>query len=191
MILGVITQSNGKVAISGMPPRVMLRSFPGVTGYVPQEISILESTISENVAFYNEIDEEKVHQALVDAQLSNLISELPEGINTFIGERGTRLSGGQRQRLGIARALYTNPKLLILDEATSALDAKTESEIAKTLKSLRGSKTLIVIAHRLSTVKDADRIIYIDKGEILADGSFNLVRKKVPNFDVQAKLLKL
>lgn len=191
LILGVITQSNGKVAISGMPPRVMLRSFPGVTGYVPQEISILESTISENVAFYNKIDEEKVHQALANAQLSNLISELPEGINTFIGERGTRLSGGQRQRLGIARALYTNPKLLILDEATSALDAKTESEIAKTLKSLRGSKTLIVIAHRLSTVKDADRIIYIDKGEILADGSFNLVRKKVPNFDIQAKLLKL
>ena len=112
-------------------------------------------------------------------------------MNTFIGERGTNLSGGQRQRLGIARALYTKPKLLVLDEATSALDGQTEAEISDSIQGLRGEVTLVVIAHRLSTIKNADRIYFFDEGRLAAVGTFDEVRRKIKDFDSQAKLMGL
>jgi ABC-type bacteriocin/lantibiotic exporter with double-glycine peptidase domain len=125
------------------------------------------------------------------ANLQEFVGSLPEGIGTEVGERGTKISGGQRQRLGIARALFTKPKLLVLDEATSALDAESEASIAKAIEALRGNTTVIMIAHRLSTVRDADLIVYMEKGKILATGTFEKVRRQVPDFDVQARLFGL
>jgi ABC-type bacteriocin/lantibiotic exporter with double-glycine peptidase domain len=113
------------------------------------------------------------------------------GLETQVGERGTRMSGGQRQRLGIARALFTKPKLLVLDEATSALDGETEAAISQAIQELRGNVTVIMIAHRLSTVRNADSVIYMDKGKVIAIGTFEEVRAKVPDFDRQAKLMGL
>ena len=110
---------------------------------------------------------------------------------TKVGERGHKLSGGQRQRLGIARALFTKPKLLVLDEATSALDGETEADIAQAIKSLKGSTTVLLIAHRLSSVRNADAVIFMENGKILASGTFEAVRKIAPNFDKQANLMGL
>jgi ABC-type bacteriocin/lantibiotic exporter with double-glycine peptidase domain len=133
----------------------------------------------------------KIKNALSKAGLGNLIDDLPNGLDTILGDNGFKLSGGQRQRIGIARALYTSPSLLVMDEATSALDASTEAEITKTLLELKQEITLITIAHRLSTVRDADRVFYLDKGRIEADGTFEEVRGKGPNFDKQANLMGL
>jgi ATP-binding cassette, subfamily B, bacterial PglK len=125
------------------------------------------------------------------SQLDEFVGNLPNNVSASIDDRGTNLSGGQRQRLGIARAVFTNPKILVLDEATAALDAETESNITESISSLHGKVTLIVIAHRLSTVLKADRVIYLDKGKIVAIGTFDYVRESVPNFDQQAKLMGL
>ena len=191
LILGVINPLSGSILISGMVPQKVFKLFKGKVGYVPQEVHILDGTIAENVSFYETPDYKEIDVAIRNAQLQQLVEELPEKLDTYIGEKGTRLSGGQRQRIGIARALYTDPELIILDEATSALDGNTEAEISKTLHSLKGKKTLVVIAHRLSTVKDADKVVYIDGGKIIAQGTFDEVRSAVPDFDKQAKLLRL
>jgi ABC-type multidrug transport system fused ATPase/permease subunit len=135
--------------------------------------------------------EEQVTTALESAHLKDFITTLPHGIHTDVGERGTKLSGGQRQRLGIARALFTNPKLLILDEATSSLDSETELNIAETIQELKGAVTVITIAHRLSTIRNADRIFYMSEGKILASGTFDQVRLAIPDFDLQARLMGL
>jgi len=123
--------------------------------------------------------------------MEDYVKSLPLRLETQVGERGTRMSGGQRQRLGIARALFTKPKLLVLDEATSALDGETESAISQAIQNLRGSVTVIMIAHRLSTVRNADSVIYMDKGKIISVGTFEEVRSSVPDFDRQAKLMGL
>jgi ABC-type multidrug transport system fused ATPase/permease subunit len=117
------------------------------------------------------------------------VKSLPQGIDTHVGEFGNQLSGGQRQRLGIARALFTSPKLLILDEATSALDGETEALISQTIKELKGKCTVILIAHRLSSVMNADKVVYMDGGKIAAEGTFSEVRKLAPDFEKQAKLM--
>ena len=135
--------------------------------------------------------DEKIQQALSKSGMGNLINDLPNGLDTVLGDNGFKLSGGQRQRIGIARALYTSPSLLVMDEATSALDASTEDEITKTLLELQQEITLITIAHRLSTVRNADRVFYLDNGRIEAEGTFEEVRTKVPNFDKQANLMGL
>ncbi len=191
LMLGVIKPHKGEIYISGENPERIYNSQKGKVGYVPQEVYLIDGSIEENICFFERPDINKIQQAIKNSQLETLIGELPKGLKTKIGERGTRLSGGQRQRLGIARALYTQPELLILDEATSALDGKTESEISKTIHSLKGKKTVIVIAHRLSTVQDADSIVYIDKGKVIAQGTFQEVRELVPDFDKQAKLMNL
>jgi ABC-type bacteriocin/lantibiotic exporter with double-glycine peptidase domain len=134
---------------------------------------------------------ENVKNALQLAHLNSHVQNQPANLYTLIGERGTSLSGGQRQRLGIARALYTKPKLLVLDEATSALDGQTEADISNSIQGLRGEVTLLVIAHRLSTIKNADRIYYLENGRLVATGSFDEVRDQIPNFDQQAKLMGL
>ena len=129
--------------------------------------------------------------AIERAQLSDFVSSYPEGIYAEIGESGSTISGGQRQRLGIARALYTNPRIMILDEATSSLDAVTEHAITSAIKGLKGSVTLIVVAHRLSTIQDADTVVYLSDGQLVAQGSFEEVRRSVPDFEEQAQVMGL
>jgi ABC-type multidrug transport system fused ATPase/permease subunit len=170
------------------------KKWPGAIGYVPQEVVLRAGSITSNVSsgFENiDPDSELVSDAIDMAQLSQFVLSLPDGVQTNVGERGSKISGGQRQRIGIARALFTKPKLLVLDEATSALDGQTESEISDAIHGLKGKVTLILIAHRLSTVMSADQIIYLDAGRIRAQGTFDEVRAAVPDFDKQAKLMGL
>jgi ABC-type multidrug transport system fused ATPase/permease subunit len=192
LLLGVISPDMGQISISGCSPSVAIKKWPGAIAYVPQTVNLSNSTILDNVTlgFQKDfVEEGRVIEALSKASIdSNLLKALG-GIQGFVGENGEKLSGGQRQRIGIARALFTNPKLLILDEATSALDGTTEEEISLALASLEYSPTLLVVAHRLSTVKRADRIVYFENGEIKAQGSFEEVRRLVPEFDRQAKLM--
>ena len=132
-----------------------------------------------------------VINALRIAHLDEFVQTLPNGIDTEVGERGAKISGGQRQRLGIARAMFTQPHLLVLDEATSALDGETEASISDSIQSLKGSVTVVMIAHRLSTVRNADQVIYMSAGKVVATGTFDEVRSLVPDFDRQAKLMGL
>ena len=194
LFLGLLDPEYGSVFISGEKPEVAIVRWPGAISYVPQDVVIVNGTIRENVGlgFNSEnVNEELVWDALKAAQLESYVSDLPMGLETQVGERGTRMSGGQRQRLGIARALFTKPKLLVLDEATSALDGETEAAISQAIQELRGNVTVIMIAHRLSTVRNADSVIYMDKGKVIANGTFEEVRVKVPDFDRQAKLMGL
>ena len=140
-----------------------------IIGYVGQEIFLIDDSIVANIAFgieANQIDTKALNHAIDSSELSDLIKELPEGINSTVGERGVQLSGGQRQRIGIARALYRNPQILIFDEATASLDNKTEKAVIKSINNLSGDKTIIMIAHRLSTLSNCDRILEIKKGKI-------------------------
>ena len=137
------------------------------------------------------IPEAAIWNALKLAQLDEMVLKLPAGLDSQVGDRGAKLSGGQRQRLGIARALLTKPRLLVLDEATSSLDGETEANIAEALSSLEGEVTVILIAHRLSSVRNSKNVIYLHEGRVLCQGSFDEVRKQVPDFDKQAKLMGL
>jgi ABC-type multidrug transport system fused ATPase/permease subunit len=194
LILGLLEPESGTVLISDMKPLDAIVKWPGAISYVPQDVVISNGTIRENVGlgFKSEfVSEELVWEALRAAQMEDYVKSLPLRLETQVGERGTRMSGGQRQRLGIARALFTKPKLLVLDEATSALDGETESAISQAIQNLRGSVTVIMIAHRLSTVRNADSVIYMDKGKIISVGTFEEVRSSVPDFDRQARLMGL
>jgi ATP-binding cassette, subfamily B, bacterial PglK len=185
LILGVIPPSEGQIFISSLNSRDAISKWPGKISYVPQEVYISNSNIRRNVALGlsdEEIDNSRVQSALRKAQLEEFAEDSASGLELEVGERGSKLSGGQRQRLGIARALYSDPKLLVLDEATSALDGETEAEITSTLLGLKGEITLIVIAHRLSTIKEADHVIYLHDGEILSQGKFADVSAKVEAF---------
>jgi len=185
LILGVLEPTHGEALLSNIPPSVALRSFTGRISYVPQDVLIIDGTIKSNVALgypEEEVSDDQVWESLRAAHLDNFVSQLPEGILHVIGERGTNLSGGQRQRLGLARGLFTKPKILVLDEATSALDGQTEAGITEMLLGLRGSITLIVIAHRLSTIRDAERILYLKGGVVAAEGSFAEVENLIPEF---------
>jgi ABC-type multidrug transport system fused ATPase/permease subunit len=191
LLLGVLNTKHETISISGVDAGESIKKWPGAIGYVPQDSNFINGTVKENVCFgydATEVPDEHVIKVLRAAQLEDILN-LPEGINTFIGEQGSKLSGGQRQRLGIARALFTNPRLLILDEATSALDANTEAKLTEYLESLKGSLTLIVIAHRLSTVRSADRILYLEKGKVLGVGSFEELRNGLPEFNAQASAM--
>jgi ABC-type multidrug transport system fused ATPase/permease subunit len=194
VILGVIDTQYGSVTISDMKPLDAILTWPGAIAYVPQDVIISNSTVSENVTMGYEtsaIPENAIWEALKLAQLDEMVRGLPDGLNALVGDRGTKLSGGQRQRLGIARALLTKPKLLVLDEATSSLDGETEANIAEALSSLEGEVTVILIAHRLSSVRNSKKVIYLHEGRILCQGPFEFVRNQVPDFDKQAKLMGL
>ncbi len=194
IFLGVLPLDSGTVAISGLTPRESIERWPGAMAYVPQDVLIVSGSIRENVALGYPLEvgtDELVLSAVEIAQLHKFVHDSPMGLDSDVGERGFKLSGGQRQRLGIARALFTKPKLLVLDEATSALDAETEASISTAINELRGSTTIFMIAHRLSTVRNADLVVYLDAGKVVATGTFEEVRKVVPNFERQAKLMGL
>ncbi len=194
LLLGVIDADSGTVTISGVTPRQAVERWPGAIAYVPQLVGLTEGTIRENVALglpILAIDDDMVWEALERAHLADFLRQTREGLDTVVGERGVRLSGGQRQRLGIARALYTRPRLLVLDEATSALDAETEQAITETLQELEGEVTTVTIAHRLATIRFADQVLFLRDGIIEARGSFDEVRSSTPDFDRQAQLLGL
>jgi ABC-type multidrug transport system fused ATPase/permease subunit len=191
VILGVLEPDSGVVLMQGHAPLSAVRLWPGAIGYVPQDVMISNGTIRQNVCLgyaINEVSDRDIWQALEVAQLAEFIRELPEGLDTPVGDRGTKLSGGQRQRLGIARAMFTKPKLLVLDEATSSLDGTTEANISEAVHNLKGGVTVVMIAHRLSTVKESDVIHYLANGHLVMSGTFEELRRDIPEFGKQAKL---
>ena len=193
-LLGVLEPNTGLIKISGLSPKQSIAKWPGAISYVPQDINTFDGTVRTNVSlgYPKELaSDEMVWEAVNFAELGDVVKELPNSLDTEIGERGIKLSGGQRQRLGIARALFSKPQLLVLDEATSSLDSETELKISKAIQNLRGKVTVVIIAHRLSTVRKADKVYYLEDGKIKASGSFEEVRKMSPEFDQQAKLLGL
>lgn len=194
LLLGIIQPSEGEILISGEKPLEAISKWPGAIGYVPQDVMISNGTFSDNVSLgfpKKNVSNTLIWGALEVAQLTIFVESLPNQLETPVGDRGTKISGGQRQRLGIARAMFTNPKLLVLDEATSSLDGETESQISDAIQHMKGRRTVIMIAHRLSTVREADLVIYLEAGQIKASGTFEEVRSQVTNFDHQATLMGL
>ena len=194
VLLGVLSPDQGLVSISGLSPLDAIAKWPGAISYVPQDVSISNGTIRENVALGYPIEmatDELVQSALEVAHLDKFVAGLPLQLDTAVGERGAKISGGQRQRIGIARAMFTKPLLLVLDEATSSLDGETEANISDSIQGLKGSVTVVMIAHRLSTVRNADLVVYMDSGKILATGTFEEVRNTIEDFDKQAQLMGL
>ena len=174
ILLGLLEPNSGKVLVDGSDIHDDLRGWQDQIGYVPQSIFLTDDTLRRNVAFglpKDKIDDDAVKSAIRSAQLEEFVASLPDGLETVVGERGVRLSGGQRQRIGIARALYNNPDVLVLDEATSSLDTETEHGVMQAVQALQGDKTVIIVAHRLATVKKADRIVVMDHGRIVAEGT--------------------
>lgn len=177
-ILGLLTPDRGTIKIDGIDIQKNLRGWQDQIGYVPQSIYLTDDTLRRNVAFglpNDQIDEASVWRAVRSAQLEQFVNELPLGLDTVVGERGVRLSGGQRQRIGIARALYHDPQVLVLDEATSSLDTATERDVMDAVRALHGDKTILIVAHRLSTVEHCDRLFRLEKGEIVAEGETAVV----------------
>jgi len=192
LIIGVLEPEVGEVRISNLKIKDVSRLFPGSVSYVPQEIFIANGTIRSNVCLgFDPVDisDECIWEALKSAELDDVVNKLPKKLDGVVGDSGSKLSGGQRQRLGIARAMITKPQVLILDEATSSLDSQTEQNITESILKMGGKVTVIVIAHRLSTVKSADIVAYLEDGKLKSVGSFEKVRHDVPDFDKQAKLL--
>jgi ABC-type multidrug transport system fused ATPase/permease subunit len=192
LILGILSPQSGNVRISNHAPREAIQIWPGAIAYVPQNISVANGSIRSNIELgYPSLSENESHlaHAISTAHLEPVISKLPLGWNSLVGEKGSKLSGGERQRLGIARAVFTNPRLLVLDEATSSLDSETEQIVSESITQLRGNVTILVVAHRLSTVQSADLVLYVSEGKVVASGSFEELRAQVPDFDNQAKLM--
>ena len=181
IILGLLTPASGTVKIDGTDIQTNLRGWQDQIGYVPQSIYLTDDTLRRNVAFglpNEQIDEASVWRAIHAAQLEQFINDLPQGLDTLVGERGVRLSGGQRQRIGIARALYHDPPVLVLDEATSSLDTATEREVMDAVRAWQGDKTLIIVAHRLSTVEHCNYLYRLEKGLIVEEGETAVVLYK-------------
>ena len=174
ILLGLLTPNRGRVLVDGVDIATNPRGWQDQIGYVPQSIYLTDDTLRRNVAFgvpNHQIDELAVRRAIRDARLESMVNELSGGLDTVVGERGIRLSGGERQRIGIARALYHDPAVLVLDEATSSLDTETERAVVDTVRELRGNKTLIIVAHRVSTVKHCDRLFRLEQGRVVEEGT--------------------
>ena len=181
ILLGLLEPTSGRVLVDGNDIHDNLRGWQDQIGYVPQSIFLTDDTLRRNVAFglpKGEIDEVAVEAAIRSAQLEDFVASLPDGLDTIVGERGVRLSGGQRQRIGIARALYNNPDVLVLDEATSSLDTETEHGVMQAVQALQGKKTVIIVAHRLSTVEYCDRLYRLENARIVDEGTFSEVTSR-------------
>jgi ATP-binding cassette, subfamily B, bacterial PglK len=175
VILGLFEPTEGRILVDGIDIRTDLAGWQRLIGYVPQNPFLMDGTLRRNIAFGirdADIDPVALEQAVDQAQLRDCIAGLPDGLDTLVGERGVRLSGGERQRLAIARALYRDPELIVFDEATSALDAGTEHALGRAMEALRGRKTLLIVAHRLSTVERADQVILLSQGRLGAIGTY-------------------
>jgi ABC-type bacteriocin/lantibiotic exporter with double-glycine peptidase domain len=194
LLLGLHHPTSGSVQISGLDAIDAIEKYPGAIGYVPQEIQLVSGSIVENVLLgFKDSTENRilVVEALKKAELNEYLTSTGLILDSNIGDEGGKLSGGQKQRIGIARALITNPKILVMDEATSALDAQTESNISKAVSKIKDQCLVIVVAHRLATVRNADLVIYMQDGQVKAEGTFEEVRKLIPDFDSQAELMGL
>ncbi|GAA1777135.1 ABC transporter ATP-binding protein [Agromyces lapidis] len=193
LLLGLLTPTAGQIRIDGLPLEEVMDAWRKHVAFVPQEVTLFDGTIAQNIALTwgDEVDLARVEQAARRAQLWSVIEQRANGLNERVGERGLALSGGQRQRLGIARALYTDPLVLVLDEATSALDTKTESDVAAAIRDLRGDVTVIAVAHRLSTIRESDIVMFMKDGTVEAQGDFTSVVAQSPEFAAQAKLAGL
>lgn len=190
ILLGLLEPTDGRVHIDDvLLDRANRGAWRDRVGYVPQETYLLDDTVRQNVLFHRRFvskadEDSRIWEALAAAQLTETVRALPEGLETSVGERGVRLSGGQRQRLGIARALLAKPSVLVLDEATSALDGGTEAAVGRTISGLRGQLTVVVIAHRLSTVRDCDTLVLLEHGRVVATGSLHDLARESPSFAV-------
>ncbi|MGR8920622.1 MAG: ABC transporter ATP-binding protein [Gammaproteobacteria bacterium] len=185
LLLGLLEPTHGVIRIDGEPVGARLPLWQARIGFVPQELFLVDGTIAENIAFgleSAEVDEGRVQRAAAAAELGGLLARLPQGLDTVVGERGIRLSGGERQRIAIARALYHDPEVLIMDEATSALDNTTEAALIDAVSALKGERTIVMVAHRLSTVQRCDRIVFLSDGRIAASGTFDELRAKNRDF---------
>lgn len=193
LLLGLLNPTDGAIRIDGMSLQDVLGAWRKHVGYVPQEVTLFDGTIAQNIALTwgEDVDLSRVEKAARRAQLWTVIEHRAEGLATRVGDRGMTLSGGQRQRLGIARALYSDPLVLVLDEATSALDNKTEADVAAAIRELHGDVTVIAVAHRLSTIRDSDQILFMDEGTIAAHGTFDEVVSENATFAAQARLAGL
>lgn len=192
LILGLYRPDSGSVTVDGIDPEVLRSEHPGLLSYVPQKPGLVTGSVAENVALgmdSTEWDEEAIWHALEGAQLASHIRTLDDGIHSNLGSHSDSLSGGQIQRLGLARALYTKPNLIVLDEATSALDAATEASIGASIRQLGADTTVIVIAHRLSTIQHADSVHVMENGCIIDSGSFREIRRRVPMIEEYVKLM--
>ena len=178
VILGLLTPAGGQVTVDAVDIQSDLCGWQHQIGYVPQSIFLTDDTLRRNVAFGladGQIDEVAVRRAIRAARLEEFVESLPHGLETRVGERGVQLSGGQRQRIGIARAVYHDPPVLVLDEATSSLDTETEQGVMEAVRALHGDKTLLIVAHRLSTVAHCDRLFRLDQGRLVAEGNLEFV----------------
>ncbi len=189
--LGLHHPSSGRITADGRDVAEDIPGWQANIGYVPQDVFLLDATLAENIAFDeapDQIDPARLAAVVDRAQLGDFVDGLPDGLDTQIGERGSRLSGGQRQRVGIARALYREPRLLVLDEATSSLDNETEHRISAAITALRGEVTVVIVAHRLSTVRHVDTIAFMEDGQVVAAGTFEEVRRANESFDRLVRL---
>lgn len=185
ILIGLLEPTSGTIRVDGQPISCQARAWQSKLGYIPQDVYLLDDTLRRNVAFAvpdPEIDDAKVWKVLAMAQMDEVVRAMPDGLETRLGERGIRVSGGQRQRIAIARALYHDPEILVLDEATSALDAATEFEINQSVNRLAGTKTIIVIAHRVSTVRELNTLHFFSHGRLVASGSFDALERDCPEF---------
>ncbi len=179
ILLGLLTPDVGEVIVDGKNIKLDLRNWQDQIGYVPQSIFLTDDTLRRNVAFglsNEQIDDDAVKRAIEAAQLGQFVIDLPEGLETLVGERGIRLSGGQRQRIGIARALYHDPAVLVLDEATSSLDIATEHDVMEAVRALQGAKTILIVTHRLSTIEQCDRQYRLEHGSVIAEAVAQITR---------------
>ena len=172
LLLGLLEPQKGEILVDGKNIHKGIRSWQNQIGYVPQHIFLYDDSLRRNVAFgipVNLIDDGRVREVLKLANLGEFVDDLPQGLDTEVGERGVRLSGGQRQRIGIARALYRDPQILVFDEATSALDYESEERVMETIRGIQGERTVIIVAHRLSTVAQCDQLLRIENGHLEAE----------------------
>ncbi len=194
LLMGLVAPTEGRILVDGVPldSAAKVRAWHKHIGFVPQSVFLIEDTIARNIAFAaEEIDEDAVWRAIDTVQLRDYVESLPKGIHAHVGEDGSKLSGGQRQRLGIARVLYDDPNVLVFDEATSALDSATEQAFTESLLRLRGQRTLVMIAHRLSTLRDCDRIAMMDGGRVLDVAPFPVLNSRCPAFRNLVELSRL